>query len=544
MTEQLQERQEGTAILRRNNTGGNNMNEVHSTVFSSTVSCYSGAAERSVDDLSATQQGAQSSMLRLRVPIDRGCRPTHDFSDSTGQLTMNEAADFSRAPRLTLKSLDWFERPVAFRKPFKFGAATVTAAPQLFLKTEIETDKGRSIGATAELMVPKWFNKDPALSAEQTVEQLRRVLAIARDRYLVHDKSDTAFGLHAACHADVLALCARENIPGLAAAFGPAQFDKAILDALLRGHNLDVFSGLRGNIVGLDARLTPDLTDTAITSYLESRVPPQRVMVRHTFGMADPIESLGETYQKSGCRYFKLKMSGDPVADAARLELIVAELDRHGIDYRATLDANEQYADLDALAKLTGMLMNERRFAQFPQRLLYIEQPLPRDLTFITPLGTLGESFAFIIDEAESDYDTFPKALALGYRGISSKSCKGIYKSLLNGARAAAWTQSGKARAFLAAEDLTCQAGLAVQQDTALLAFHGLAHAERNGHQYVDGFASAPDAEIEAFCAAHPGFYAGRSGLAVRGGALDISSLAQPGFASGVDPACIVALAM
>ncbi|ARP99340.1 hypothetical protein [Pseudorhodoplanes sinuspersici] len=453
----------------------------------------------------------------------------------------NAAVGFSSAPKFILKSLDWFERPVAYRKPFKFGAATITEAPQLFLKAEIETDRGRSIGATAELMVPKWFNKDPALTTDETVEQLRRVLTVARDCYFAHDKADTAFGLHAACHADVLALCVRETIPGLAAAFGPAQFDKAILDALLRAHNLDVFSGLRGNVVGLDARLTPDLTDGAITSYLESRVPPRRVMVRHTFGMADPIESLAETYRKSGCRYFKIKLSGDPMADAARLELIVAELDRHKIDYRATLDANEQYADLDALAKLTSMLMNERQFAQFPQRLLYIEQPLPRDLTFTTPLGVLGESFAFIVDEAESDYDTFPKALALGYRGISSKSCKGIYKSLLNGARAAAWTQSGKARAFLAAEDLTCQAGLSVQQDTALLAFHGIAHAERNGHHYVDGFASASDAEIEAFCTAHPDFYAGRSGLAVRDGGLEIGSLTQPGFASGVDPASIAA---
>jgi hypothetical protein len=73
-----------------------------------------------------------------------------------------------------------------------------------------------------------------------------------------------------------------------------------------------------------------------------------------------------------------------------------------------------------------------------------------------------------------------------------------------------------------------------------LLAFHGIAHAERNGHQYVDGFASAPDAEIAAFCAAHPDMYEGPSGLTVRGGAIDIGSLAQPGFASGVDPASIV----
>ena len=110
-------------------------------------------------------------------------------------------------PRLSIRSIDWFERPVAFRVPFRFGAVTVTAASQLFLFTEIETEDGqRSLGATAELMVPKWFNKDPALTPDQTVDQLRRALAIARNAYLERRVFDTAFGHHAACHAAVLSV--------------------------------------------------------------------------------------------------------------------------------------------------------------------------------------------------------------------------------------------------------------------------------------------------------------------------------------------------
>ncbi len=65
-----------------------------------------------------------------------------------------------------------------------------------------------------------------------------------------------------------MARCAREGIPGLAAAFGPAQIDKAVLDALLRVTWRDVFTGLRENIAGLDARLTPDLDDVSIAAYL------------------------------------------------------------------------------------------------------------------------------------------------------------------------------------------------------------------------------------------------------------------------------------
>jgi len=448
------------------------------------------------------------------------------------------------APRLRIVSIDWFERPVQFRVPFRFGAATVTAATQAFLFAEIETEDGRrSLGTTAELMVPKWFNKDPALSPEQTVEQLRRALVISRDAYLERAQLDTAFGHHAIAHAAVLQACAREGIPGLAAAFGPAQIDKAILDALLRAYGRDVFGGLGDNIAGLDARLTPDIDDGVIAAYLRSRNPQHRIMLRHTVGMADPVSQLPDIHAQTGCRYFKLKLSGDVSADTQRLGDIAATLDADGIDYRVTLDANEQYASHDALAALGEGMLSRPQFENFLQRLLYVEQPLPRDLTFATPLGEFGKSFAVIVDEGESDYDTFPKAVALGYRGISSKACKGIYKSLINGARAAHWSAAGGARTFLAGEDLTCQAGLAVQQDTALLAFHGVAHSERNGHHYVGGFPATPADEVRAFQAAHPDLYEERDGqvrLAIHGGALTIASLGQrPGFASGVDPEVI-----
>ena len=94
-------------------------------------------------------------------------------------------------------------------------------------------------------------------------------------------------------------------------------------------------------------------------------------------------------------------------------------------------------------------------------------------------------------------------ARALGYRGISSKSCKGIYKSVINATRAAKWSADGE-KCFIAGEDLTCQAGLAVQQDLALGALIGVTHAERNGHHYVDGFGDTPAAEAEAFSPAIP----------------------------------------
>src|SRR6202000_1936193 len=100
----------------------------------------------------------------------------------------------------------------------------------------------------------------------------------------------------------------------------------------------------------------------------------------------------------------------------------------------------------------------------------------------------------------------------LGYRGISSKSCKGIYKSIVNATRVAKLS-TGRDKFFVTGEDLTCQAGLCVQQDLALGALIGVTHAERNGHHYVDGFAETPAAEAEGFLKAHPALYQKEAGM-------------------------------
>jgi hypothetical protein len=369
---------------------------------------------------------------------------------------------------------------------------------------------------------------------------LRRSLLIARELYLAQTGFETAFGLHATCIGAQIEACAKEDIPPLAAAYGPAEIDKAILDALLRATATNFFDGMAGNIAGLDARLSRDLEDADISRFLGNRERLARVAIRHTVGMDDHVEGEGgvaDAKENAGARYFKLKLNGDPVHDAARLTRIGNELATLPHDYRVTLDANEQYADLNALGALVERLDRDSALKPIASKLLYIEQPMPRDITRQSPLGVLGNR-DFIIDEADDSYDAFAVARALGYRGISSKSCKGIYKSVINATRAAKWSAQGD-KAFIAGEDLTCQAGLCVQQDLALGALIGVTHAERNGHHYVDGFGDTPAAEAEAFLAAHPDLYR-RDGskirLAIHDGDLLTGSLTSAGFATSVHP--------
>ena len=445
------------------------------------------------------------------------------------------------APRLKLRDIAFFERPVQFARPFRFGAITLHATPQLFVRVEIEVEgRGTAVGASAELLVPKWFDKRPELSPAQTVDGLRRSLEIARGLYLARTGYLTAFDLHASCIGAQIATCAKKNIPPLAAAYGPAEIDKAVLDAVLRAVETNFFDGIAGNIAGIDARLSPDLKETDITTFLAGRKPLPRVAIRHTVGLDDTVEGkdgVADAHENAGARYFKLKLSGDPAADAARLARIGKELDTLGHGYKVTLDANEQYADLAALQALIDRVDRDPGLGPIASRLLYIEQPMPRDITRQSPLGSLAAR-GFIIDEADDSYDAFPAARALGYHGISSKSCKGLYKSVVNATRAAKWSADG-GTFFVTGEDLTCQAGLAVQQDLALGAFLGIAHAERNGHHYVDGFGDTPAAEAQAFAAAHPDLYADAGHgirLSIHDGDLLTGSLHATGFATSVHP--------
>ena len=444
-------------------------------------------------------------------------------------------------PRIAVRDISFFERPIPFAKPFRFGSVVITSSVQVFVRAEIEIEgKGASIGASAEMMASKWFDKRAHLSPQQTIDGLRRALAIARELYLARSGFDTAFGHHAAIIAAQVEACAKEDIPPLAAGFGPAEIDKAILDALLRGLGANFFDGMAANVAGIDARLAPDLGDDAVAQFLAGRRRLERVAIRHTVGMDDTVEGEGgvaDAHENAGARYFKLKLNGDPAADAARLIRIGKELAKLPYEYKVTLDANEQYADLGALSALVERLDRDGALKPIAGKLLYIEQPMPRDITRQSPLGALAGR-DFIIDEADDSYDAFPAARALGYRGISSKSCKGIYKSVINAARAANWSADG-GRYFISGEDLTCQAGLGVQQDLALGALIGVTHAERNGHHYVDGFAETPAAEADAFLVAHPDLYI-RDGniirLSIHDGDLLTGSLAAPGFATSVHP--------
>ena len=444
------------------------------------------------------------------------------------------------APRFRIVSIDLFERDVRLRMPFRFGVVTLTESPQAFVRARIRLTEGEmsgreAEGAAAELLAPKWFDKNPALTNEDNYEQLRASLRAARGQYLAHG----------------MATAWRHSMPtkGLVENYGPALLDRALLDAFCRAQGVSFFEAIQRNLVGAEVFEGMDLEN-----YFAKLKPLKNIAARHTVGLVDPItaadqqervndglpETLEEVVARYGQRWFKLKVGGDSSADVERLSAIAAVLDRIPEPYAASLDGNEQYEDMTGVAELWSKMKAEPRLKRLVDSIIFIEQPVKRQKALERRISGIDKPV--IIDESDDSLDAFPRAKELGYQGVSSKTCKGLYKSLINRARCEQWNREIRGSDpiyFMSGEDLTIQAGLALQQDLALVSLLGLTHVERNGHHYVNGMADLPKGEQDAFLAAHPDLYE-RSHGAVRvriaNGNLSIGSLGCAGYASAAMP--------
>jgi hypothetical protein len=462
------------------------------------------------------------------------------------------------SPRVIVREIRLSERDVRLRMPFRFGVVTLTESPQAFVHARVALPDGREgWGMAAEMLAAKWFDRNTALSDDDNVVQLRTSLRLCADHYLADRTPRTPFALSAAHYHEQIAACNAKQLNPLIAGYGPALTDRAVLDAVCRLHGVSFFDAMRSNLPGMTPTdLAPDLAGLDFDAFLRGLHPLTSLHARHTVGLVDPItaadqaagtrvndglpETLEEVVAEYGHTYFKLKVAGDVRADLARLTAIAAVLDRADAPYHATLDGNEQYESVDGVRELWTAMERAPALRRLLASTLFIEQPITRKVALSSDVSALSARRPVIIDESDATIDSFPTARAHGYRGVSSKSCKGFYKSLINTARCAKWNvEAGGPKYFMSAEDLTTQAGVSVQQDLALVALLGLEHVERNGHHYVNGMAALPFAEQHAFLKAHPDLYARTAGavrLRIPEGRLAIGSLACAGYAVAAEP--------
>jgi hypothetical protein len=452
-------------------------------------------------------------------------------------------------------------RTALARTPFRYGVVTVRVAPIATLEVTIETQHGeRSCGYAADFLAYRWFDKRPHKSLLDNVSDL--VLAI-RSALAICQASPayrTAFELWQECLAEMTAAAPAHDLNDLTVSFGASMPERAVIDALGRLVGLPMADLLKSDALGIDlGGLDPDLGGIDVRDILPKQ-PLSRLRIRHTVGLLDPItaadrpagaavsdglpETLEDYLRVDSIRFLKIKVTGRLDEDLARLGSIAGLLSRSASPCAVTLDGNEQYADLGAFAKLVDRLRMTPELQPFYRAILFIEQPLERSVALAPETASLlkriGEHKPVIIDEADGTLHAFRTAMALGYRGVSHKNCKGVYKSLMNLARARRRNEMiGAEHYFVSAEDLTNLPVVPLQADLASVALLGIPHVERNGHHYFFGLDHLTGSEQAAALASHPDLYVrfGRGAvLRIWDGAIDIGSIQVPGMGFAAPP--------
>src|SRR5258707_6494197 len=126
---------------------------------------------------------AESSIFSATIGKKPGAAPQP--SSVRGVRTGRHQARILRGGmRFSIKEIDVLERDVILRTPFRFGAATLTRAPQAFVRARIRLENDEEAdGGAAELLVQNWFRKDASLTDDENVDHIRGVLALARGTY-------------------------------------------------------------------------------------------------------------------------------------------------------------------------------------------------------------------------------------------------------------------------------------------------------------------------------------------------------------------------
>lgn len=444
------------------------------------------------------------------------------------------------------------------RMPFKYGIATMTEVPMVFVRIEAEIDGTKTAGIASDLLPPKWFTKVPEDPLEKEISDMLQVIRKALSQAL-GQAADSAFDLWKLIYDGQSRWAEANNIPALLAHFGTSLVERALIEATCKAGNKTLGQALLSGSLGFEPGRIHSCLEGQSASSLLPKTPLAKVQARHTVGLGDPLDSnqidaddriddtlpqsLDQCIQAYGLRHFKIKINGDIQWDLDRLRNVATCIEQHAdSDFAFSLDGNEQFQSVTAFRDHWNILHAEPELETFFDHLLFIEQPLHRDVALNESLKSEFDQWpdrpAVIIDESDATIESLPQALAIGYAGTSHKNCKGIFKGIANACLLEHHRRNGP-QTVMSGEDLCNVGPVAVIQDLAVMATLGIESVERNGHHYMAGLSQFPERTREQVLNAHDGLYktseTGWPTLAICNGEIDLTSVNTQAFGTGFE---------
>ena len=155
---------------------------------------------------------------------------------------------------IAIKDIQFFVRNVRTRMPFRYGTATVRAAPMLRVSMEVELTTGsRATGYAADVLPPKWFDKDPDKSYEENIQDLVWGAQTAASIYQdIASTPGVAFDIWRLAYSAMLQRADEHGVNHLTGGHGSSLMERALIDALGRGIGASYFELLKDNLLGLD----------------------------------------------------------------------------------------------------------------------------------------------------------------------------------------------------------------------------------------------------------------------------------------------------
>ena len=463
---------------------------------------------------------------------------------------------------VSLKETTLGLRNSILRLPFQYGTACLTHCPQAVLRAKIEVGGRAFSGFSGDCLPPSWFDKSPEKGFEQQIQEMLEAITYASQVMCEETTSSTTlFSAWLDAYHRIQHHAATRGWTDLLASFGLSMIERAMMDAMARATRQSFHQAVWSNLFEIEpGRVHSGLTGTDLQQWLPTK-PATHLFVRHTVGLADPLtendisqeqrlqdgfpQSLESYVAASGLKYFKIKVANDLERDLARLRTIAQVIEtKRGADYQVTLDGNEQYKQAADFDSLVEHIRADKDLTTFWDNVLLIEQPLARDISLSAEhthgIRALGKLKPVIIDESDGTLEAYPQALAIGYRGVSSKNCKGPIRSLLNAGLT--WQMNrhlASTHYVMTGEDL-CTVGIVpVQADLCLVATLGLTHIERNGHHFHCGLSYLPTSQQHAALHKHSDLYHENNGIIAPrlvNGRFEIGSLQCMGFGFDVEP--------